>query len=185
MKILPDRQALIAEIVSPGSIGGEIGVYRGEFSKELLARGPSKLYLIDAWESYKEYDLDSINREDQNANLQSTKENVWNGLQNGTVEIIKGFSTKVAASWKTPLKWIFLDANHGEEFVEADLKAWAPHIEKDGFIMCHDYTESSAGAIAMNFGVVKAVDRFCLEHGWIRTHLTQELDWPSVAIRRA
>ncbi len=183
MKILPDRQALISELVLPGSVGAEIGVYRGAFSKELLALKPAKLFLVDAWAKYKGYELDSICHEDQEANIQATEENVSNGLKNGTTSIIKGFSTEVAARWQTPLDWFFLDSNHTEEHVAADLRSWSIHLKPDGFIMCHDYTDRP-GVKAMNFGVVAACDQFCREHDWEITHITQEHDWPSVALRR-
>lgn len=183
MKSLPTREELIQELVQPGTVGAEIGVYRGAFSKELLARKPAKLFLIDAWAKYDEYALDSINNEDQEANLQTTKDNVADGLRNGSVEIVRGFSTEVAARWRTPLKWFFLDSNHTKEHVAADLRSWSVHLELDGFIMCHDYTNRE-GVKAMNFGVIEAVDQFCEEFGWEITHLTQEHDWPSVALRR-
>lgn len=184
MKTLPTRIELIQELVRAGSVGAEIGVYRGDFSLELVKREPSKLYLIDAWKSYDAYSLDSINATNQDQNCIDTKFRLKKWIDDGVVEVVRGMSTEVAAMWDGMLDWIFLDANHGYSFVLADLRAWSKFIAPGGVIMCHDYTDTSAGAIAMNFGVVKAVTQFCEESGWEVTHVTQEHDWPSCALKR-
>lgn len=187
MKLLPTREALIAELVKPGMVGAEIGVYRGGFSRQIAALGTAMLYCIDAWESYPEYAKDSICHMDQNDNHQATLREMASYIAAGKCAVIRSRSVEAALHWEhTPpsLDFIFLDSNHAYEFVIADLMAWELHIKPGGVIMCHDFTESSAGAIAMNFGVVKAVNEFCETHGWEITHVTQESDWPSCAIRR-
>jgi hypothetical protein len=184
MKSLPTRIELIQELVKPGSVGAEIGVYRGDFSLELVKREPRKLYLVDAWKSYDAYALDSINATNQDQNCIDTKFRLQKWIDEGMVEVVRGMSTEVANRWDGMLSWIFLDANHGYSFVLEDLRAWSKFIEPGGFIMCHDYTDTSAGAIAMNFGVVKAVNQFCLESEWEVTHITEEHDWPSCALKR-
>lgn len=184
MKTLPTRIELIQELVKPGSVGAEIGVYRGDFSLELVKREPAKLYLVDAWKSYDAYALDSINATNQDQNCIDTKFRLQKWIDEGMVEVVRGMSADVARSWTQPLTWAFLDGNHTYSFVLEDLREWSKHIEPDGFIMMHDHTEDSAGAIAMNFGVVKACKTFCDEAGWFITHHTQEGDWPSCAIRR-
>lgn len=184
MKSLPSRIELIKELVKPGSVGAEIGVYRGDFSKELMKCEPAMLYLIDAWEPYEEYKLDSICATNQPDNMEATKFAMKDAISAGRCKVIKGFSGNVAKGWKEPLDWIFLDSNHAYEFVLEDLNYWSRHIKPDGVIMCHDFTDTSAGAISMKFGVVQAVKEFCQKSGWMVTHVTEEGDWPSCALRR-
>lgn len=185
MKTFPDRQALIKALVQPGLVGAEIGVYRGDFSKEIYAIcDPKMLYLIDAWEKYPEYEKDSLCHTNQDGNYNDTKSQMAHAISAGRCEVIRGRSHSVSFKWDKPLDFIFLDANHAYEFVIADLHDWSRFIKPGGVFMLHDFTETSAGAIAMNFGVVKAVGEFCAEHGWEVVAITQEPDWPSCAIQR-
>lgn len=184
MKLLPTREDLIKELVRPGSVGAEIGVYRGGFSRKIAECGVLMLYAIDAWARYKEYEKDSLCHTNQDDNCEATKRELAPWISQGKCEVIRSRSTDAAQAWVIPLDFIFLDSNHAYEFVKADLEAWEKYIKPDGVIMCHDFTETSAGAIQMGFGVVRAVNEFCANHGWEITHVTQEGDWPSCALRR-
>lgn len=185
MKTLPTREDLVKELIQPGSVGAEIGVYRGGFSRKIydLCK-PAYLYCIDAWEHYKEYEVDSLCHTNQDDNYQATKNEMRDAIEAGRCLVVRDRSIEVAKRWNAPLDWIFLDSIHTYEFVKEDLQEWSKHIKPGGVIMCHDFTEISAGAIAMKFGVVKAVNEFCKEHGWTITHVTQEPDWPSCALMK-
>lgn len=183
MTILPDRQALIKELVKPGSVGAEIGVYRGDFSLELLKLPIKQLHLIDSWKSYEAYALDSLCHTNQDANYTDTLSRLAEPIKQGRVTVTRGFSAHVVKDWAIPLDWIFLDSIHTFPYVIEDLRNWSKHIVPGGVIMMHDHTEREA-ALAMEFGVVKACRLFCEEAGWSITHHTQEGDWPSCAIQR-
>lgn len=185
-KSIINRETLVKELVKPGLVGAEVGVYRGGFSRTIFDTcKPSKLFLIDAWESYKAYEKDSLCHTNQDDNMQATKHNFSSEIRSGKAEVIKGYSSMVAKEWNAPLDFLYLDANHSFEFVLEDLIAWSKHINPGGVLMCHDFTETSAGAIAMNFGVVRAVNEFCEKFGWMITHVTQEPDWPSCALMKS
>lgn len=184
MKTFPDRAAMIASLVSPGLVGAEIGVYRGGFSRTIFdACAPSKLFLIDAWESYAAYAKDSLCHTNQDDNMQATKNSFSAEIAAGKIEVIKGYSSMVAKGWPTCLDFLFLDSNHAFEFVLEDLIAWSAHIKPGGIIMCHDYTSRPA-ALEMGFGVIPAVAEFCEKFGWEVVATTEEADWPSCAIKR-
>lgn len=185
MKSLPTRLDLIKELVKPGSVGAEIGVYRGGFSRQLAERGVAYIYCIDAWTSYEAYAKDSLCHTNQADNYAATMREMMEFIHAGRCEIIKGFSDVVGLSWSGPsLDWVFLDANHSYESTLKDLVRWSTNLKDNGIIMCHDFTDTSAGAVQMGFGVVKAVNEFCKNSGWTITHTTQEHDWPSCALRR-
>lgn len=184
MKTLPNREVLIRELIKPGDVVAEIGVYRGGFSRTIFDTcQPSKLFLIDAWESYAAYEKDSLCHTNQDDNMQATKNSFAKEIAAGKVEVIKGYSSMVAKGWPHCLDKLFLDSNHAYEFVLEDLIAWSAHIKPGGCIMCHDYTNREA-ALAMGFGVIPAVAAFCKKFGWEVTHTTQEPDWPSCALSR-
>lgn len=184
MKLIPTRQDLIKDLVKPGSIGAEVGVYRGGFSRQIAELGVGHLYCVDAWTQYPAYEIDSLCQTNQDDNMQATKYELRDWIARGECTVIKGFSAVVAKDWKVPMDFLYLDSIHTYEFVIEDLRLWSKHIKPDGVIMGHDFTETSAGAIAMNFGVVKAFKQFCEEDGWEIIAVTLEGDWPSVAIKR-
>lgn len=185
MKTPIDRQALVKELIQPGWVGAEIGVYRAGFSRQIYDLcQPAKLFCIDAWEHYKEYEIDSLCHTNQDDNWQASKNEMADAIQAGRCEVIRGRSMDVVKNWKTQLDFFFLDSIHTYEFVRDDLAEWSKHVKPGGVILCHDFTETSAGAIAMNFGVVRAVKEFCEKNGWEISHVTQEPDWPSCAIKR-
>jgi hypothetical protein len=82
------------------------------------------------------------------------------------------------------LDWFYLDAFHIYPEVIQDLRLWSKRLKPGGFIMGHDYIETTQWARTLEFGVVKAVNQFCAEEGWEIQYLTSELDWPSYCLRK-
>lgn len=171
MKFLPTRIDLI-KLLPSGSVGAEIGVWRGYFSSEILGcHNVGKLYSIDNWGPYL--------NEDQRANEQEARGNLKRF--GGRSAVVKTHSLK-AVSEVPDLDFVFIDGYHTYEACTADLEAWAKKIKPNGCIMGHDYTDRPE-ARAMNFGVIRAVDDFCENKGWEMIYLTQD-DWPSYMLVR-
>src|SRR2546426_1090958 len=59
------------------------------------------------------------------------------GLEDTVVGIV-GRSAAVAAAWRTPLGFVFIDGGHSEEAANADYEAWAPHLAGGGLLAIHD-----------------------------------------------
>ena len=55
-----------------------------------------------------------------------------------SVLAIVGRSPIVAASWTTPLSFLFIDGGHGEEPARLDYEGWAPHVAVGGTLAIHD-----------------------------------------------
>jgi len=67
--------------------------------------------------------------------------------------IIKGYSVPVAATFDDEmLDFVFLDGDHGEAAVRADIAAWAPKIRPGGALLGHDASWP---------GVAAAIDALC------------------------
>ena len=64
--------------------GIEIGVQKGEFSKQILSQWQGKmLYLVDCWEQQENYnDLANCSDNEQSANYKTTLKNIaWHTLE--------------------------------------------------------------------------------------------------------
>lgn len=71
---------------------------------------------------------------------------------------------EAAKSWTEPLDYLYVDADHSYEAVQADLAAWVPHMKPGGLILGDDYGNSSFP------GVKSAWDEFESAH---RLNLTR------------
>ena len=58
-------------------------------------------------------------------------------LEDSVVGVI-GKSPVVAATWTTPLSFLFIDGGHGEEPARLDYEGWTPHVAVGGTLAIHD-----------------------------------------------
>jgi predicted O-methyltransferase YrrM len=59
------------------------------------------------------------------------------GLEDHVVAVV-GRSPVVAAHWRTPLGFVFIDGGHGEEPARLDYRGWTPHVALGGTLAIHD-----------------------------------------------
>jgi len=59
------------------------------------------------------------------------------GLDDSIVPIV-GFSSTIRKTWKTPLRFIFIDGNHDYEYIRDDC-LWRQFLINAGIIAFHDY----------------------------------------------
>lgn len=162
VKLLP-RNALIAEI----------GVARGLFSKSILSYShPKQLNLIDAWLfTDSAFDPDKKHpardsQEKQNENYQFVLKTFYPQIQSGQVTVQKGLSVDMLNKYPNGyFDWVYIDANHRYEFVKQDLELCRLKVKKKGLICGHDYIGGNF-VLGVKYGVIQAVDEFCLMYGW-------------------
>jgi len=146
--------------LNEGAVCAEIGVWKGDFSKEILKKNPSKLYLIGPWKSIADVPAR------WHAAPQDEMDAIYNDVANvftsdDRVEIIRKLSDDAASDIEDgSLDWIYVDGNHSYEFVKSDLENWWPKLKSGGALCGDDYQEGSFQIETLNFGVVKAVDEF-------------------------
>ena len=58
-------------------------------------------------------------------------------LEDSVVGVV-GKSPVVAATWTTPLSFLFIDGGHGEEPARLDYEGWTPHVAIGGTLAIHD-----------------------------------------------
>jgi len=153
------RAAFILERMPYGPIvGAEVGVFTGRVSKALLGHPKLTLFMVDSWEG------DGVayqGKDDWHAQLlQETQDKfahvaeISTAFANERRTIIRKRSVDAAKDIADrSLDFVFLDADHSEAGLTADLDAWLPKVKAGGLICGHDYDNPKFP------GVRKVVDR--------------------------
>jgi len=175
-KQLNSRIELLS-LIKPGSIGAEIGVQKGLFSKELCESGKFKeFYSIDPWNEdipdVKYYDYgEYVN------GLDIIKNNNWetqNQIYSYAKDLLKDFEcnhilreTSDLASnrfEKCYFDFIYIDGCHLKECVMNDINKWLPKLKSGGILagddfidVCHLHRISTFQEIRVTIEVASAV----------------------------
>lgn len=126
-------------------IAAELGTAEGNYSRDLLAAGIVKLYMVDIYDHIPKVKGDANSPKYwHDANYQKAKQQVKPFGEKAV--FLKGRTVAMAA--KVPddsLGLLYLDADHSFEGVMADLNAWFPKVVKGGVIAMHDFENSAYG----------------------------------------
>ena len=175
LKVLPNREALLA-LMPKGGVVAEAGVDRGDFSKKILEiTQPSKFHLVDMWSSKRYHDgLSTI-----------VKDKFKNELASGRMEINRGMSTdQLALMPDAYFDWVYIDTDHTYATTAAELEVCRTKMKAGGIIAGHDFIAGSFPTLA-RYGVIEAVYEFCEKYDWELIYISAELTVPpSFAIRK-
>ncbi|WP_420548408.1 class I SAM-dependent methyltransferase [Curvivirga sp.] len=179
MIVFPNERESFLELIPKEGIGCEIGVAECVFSQHLLEKTqPTKLHLIDPWvyqerEDYQA-DLNNVSNDEGEKRYQAARTLFKNQMDTGQVEIHRNFSYETVSHFPDNyFDWIYVDAVHSYEGAKKDLEDFLPKLKDDGILMGHDYANHIA-AQEMGFGVVEAVDDFCIENNMNFVALTYD-----------
>ena len=144
-------------------VGIEIGVHDGWHALDLMENLPiAKLYLIDPYREYKEYD-ESVGNPRKTQKALNERMEVAKRITKKygkRVEFICKFSDDAAEHFKdNSIDFVYIDGNHQYEFVKKDIEAYYHKVKKGGVIGGDDYTHSPETE-AEHFGVFKAANEF-------------------------
>jgi hypothetical protein len=135
-------------------IGVEVGVAEANFSRDLLAAGMDKLFLVDTWQHIPKVKGDGNSHQSwHDQNFAKAKRQVKPFGDKAV--FLRGKSVEMAA--KVPdesLSLVYIDADHSYEGVMGDLQAWFPKVVKGGVVAMHDFENSA-------YGVKQAAQDFC------------------------
>jgi Methyltransferase domain len=154
-----------------GSVGAEIGVWKGDFSARLLRRvRPRHLHLVDPWAfaddpryasawyggalATSQGDMDAVHR--------AVLDRFGAEIAGGRVTVHRATSVEAAAAIGE-VDWVYVDGDHTYDAVLADLAAWAPKVRPGGVIAGDDYGETGQW---WGDGVQRAVAEFTASGGW-------------------
>ncbi len=161
--LLPDRLALLDRLPK-NAVAAEIGVAQGDFSAEILARTqPRRLHLIDAWET-----------ERYSPGEAKVRRRFSREVASGQVRINRGLSTDVLGQFPPGhFDWVYLDTSHTYSTTAAELALCDGLIGAEGFIAGHDFCTGNVVKPVV-YGVVAAVNEFCVTHRWRYDAITLE-----------
>lgn len=154
------REELLTHIPK-NTIGAEIGVFEGEFSKLIINTiQPQKFYMVDLFTG-------SMISGDKNGNNMKTisLDESYNQLSeqyksNNNVNVYKGKSEDFFKELDdNSLDFIYIDGDHSYGGVKIDLQNAFYKVKGGGLICGHDYTRRFQG-------VVDAVNEFVSEHNF-------------------
>lgn len=141
--------------------GAEIGVFYGANALNILGNlSIKKLYLVDIWEKYKQ----------NNAYFDNTEayEHVLELFRNNPlVEVLKGYSVDIAELFEArELDFVYIDGNHGYDYVLDDLEAWSSKVRYNGIIAGHDINYKSVFDALQDYCSSKEIDYFIEAPDW-------------------
>lgn len=143
------------------TIGAEVGVSKGRFSKHLCIFCPKlKLYSIDAWE---------FNGETKEG-MEELFQNAKSRLSSLNCQIVRDWSMNTVKRFADKsLDFVYIDAAHDYDHVYEDIREWSKKVKKGGIVAGHDYINpkellqkkpqaSSKDYNKTNYDVKRAVD---------------------------
>ena len=142
--------------------GVEVGTQYGLFASHILKYWKGqKLYLVDAWRQFDNYnDVANLDNNGQLDCLTKTFMNTY--IFQDRVAFIRDLSVGAAELFENnSLDFVYLDADHSYAGCKKDLFAWFSKIKKGGLFGGHDFINSSKDINGCaDFGVKEAVEEF-------------------------
>jgi len=157
-----NRRELL-QLLGRNGIVVEVGVWRGDFSAEILEHAkPKKLILVDQWKHFNDPTDDRVTAATQAEMDAMHRRVVARFLHRDDVQIARGSSLSMAEHFRRgigegkccPFDVVYIDAQHTYEAAEKDVRAWWPTVRVGGYLSGHDYNDRC--------GVKRAVDEFVI-----------------------
>lgn len=180
------KNDLVMDIIAPGGLGVEIGVFEGESSRLLITQvAPAKLYLVDPWRHQEASIYASWANADagvQEKRYQKVVEAFAKETASGQVSIHRLLSSEATRLFSdNSLNWVSHDGNHAKNAVLADLRAYWPKIIPGGLMVVDDYCDR----INENYyGVVPAIADFLDETCDVQVLGRTGGDYPTIALQK-
>lgn len=159
--------------IPQGSVGIEIGVWRGDSSEKFLRRA-GHLHLVDSWsvtpyetsDEHGDYEayldryaqmVGSRDPEDFQRYYDSIYRKVVNRFRDRAVTIHRASSRDFFRDFQQQVDWVYVDGDHSYQGCLQDLRDSRRVVRAGGLILGDDYTNKP--------GVRRAVDEFVAETG--------------------
>jgi hypothetical protein len=154
----------------------EVGVRDGAHLREMLVPCLHEVHAVDMWrETGKRSENDAcLSQSELDAQYKAV------GQIDRRVTVVRSPSITAAISYPPEyFDFVYIDADHTEEAVSADLRVWWNRVRRGGVLAGHDYYYVStvcADGTALTFGVVPAVNRF-VEENHLQLYVDNDGDW--------
>lgn len=125
----------------------EVGTDRAEFAVQFLDtwRGGT-LYCVDPWDPY---DDDSIQHEDRDADYQTALLRL--APYGWRARVLRMTGMEAIDKTKSPVAFVYIDADHSTESVLEDCHAWWERLEPGGILAGHDANDDRVKAGVRKF----------------------------------
>ena len=164
IKITRDKRAYIIKQLKKNTIIAEIGVWKGEFSNEILKNAnPKKLVLIDPWQ----YDQSIRGCAPQVKGKEPLSQKFFDAAKEDTykkfvgideVTILETNSKNASNKFQDNyFDYIYIDGEHSYNAVLQDLTYWYPKLKPNGTIFGDDFYWREKDN---SFNVKKAYEEF-------------------------
>ena len=121
-------------------VGAEVGVYKAEYTVEFCRAG-LKMYAVDAWQAYEEYNEPWHNFQERQDFLYGHAQRTLAPYPDAV--FVRKFSMDAVKDFADEsLDFVYIDAHHGFKHVTEDIYEWSKKVRKGGVISGHDYFES-------------------------------------------
>lgn len=148
-------------------VGAEIGVGKGSFTR-YLARDGLKIYAIDPWLQYEDYQPTRIHyQKRQNAIYESAKKRLARFpnctiVRKTSMDAVKDFA-------HGSLDFVYIDGNHGFKYVTEDIFEWSKRVRKGGIVSGHDYAyiNSKTHILHVRYVVDAYTRAFDIQNWWV------------------
>lgn len=168
-RILAHRPAILSHMPQGGRVA-EVGVGFGLYTRKILEiMRPSSFVAIDTFELDKPSWSGRQEHSDVLGSLSHEayyREQFSEYIESGTLIIKRGYSHVMLEEFSDAhFDMIYVDAAHDYESVRQDLAVAKCKIKPGGYLVLNDYTLIDP-LLLQPYGVVQAVNEFCLEEGW-------------------
>lgn len=151
-KVFTSRYAVLDELQLPTSppVTCEIGVLRGEYSAAMMDKlSPAEHHMVDISARNFSEDFKTRLKEDER------------------MTFYRGRGHKVIQKFPDSFfDFVYVDANHTYQAVHNELRAVTPKLKEGGIIGCNDYISRAYDRKGRKYGVVEAVNEFCIEQDY-------------------
>ena len=146
--------------IKPNDVCVEVGVWKGDLSRQIAQTQASEIYLVDPWQSINDVPGRLHNTEQEK--LDEIYKKVRRRFSfDDRIRVVRKFSVGASLDfYDESIDWIYIDGNHSYEFVKEDLNSWWPKIKPGGFVCGDDYMDGKHQVEKLKFGVIPAVDEF-------------------------
>jgi hypothetical protein len=167
-----DERSELLNLLPKGSVGAEIGVWRGDFSSRVLSVvRPARLHLVDPWKFETSSGYESARYGGASAKNQAEMDSIYETVlrrfaqeaETGVVLVHRGPSAEIGMQFDDAyFDWVYIDGNHLYEYVKRDLEVFATKLKPGGLLTGDDYGVRGW----WDNGVTRAVDEFVAGSTW-------------------
>jgi SAM-dependent methyltransferase len=141
-RVCASRNELVSHLPRGGRVA-EVGTYRGQFARHILACEPAELHLIDI-------DFSSVDPA---------------VVADARVAMHRGLSHEMLAQFPDDhFDWIYVDGDHSYEGASRDARVAATKVKPGGHLVFNDFAHADPYLGA--YGVHRAVTEFAVARGW-------------------